>query len=189
MAWYDGIRRKVRDNVNQASEVVEVHIDNVAGVKLPIFKSKHCDVASDELTLARGGQQIEKCRKLWADLLQVIIRLSSLQTSFLSLDEAIKVTNRRVNALDNVVIPGILQTIAYIETELDELEREDTFRLKKVLQVKKKKESAEKVIVGGEFVMDSSEIEEEFEECEEDNENRDNILMDYVIEEDDDVVV
>ena len=119
----------------------------------------------------------------------MIIRLSSLQTSFLSLDEAIKVTNRRVNALDNVVIPGILQTIAYIETELDELEREDTFRLKKVLQVKKKKESAEKVIVGGEFVMDSSEIEEEFEECEEDNENRDNILMDYVIEEDDDVVV
>lgn len=119
MSWNDGIRRKVRDNVNQASEVVEVHIDNVAGVKLPIFKSKHRDVVSDELTLARGGQQIEKCRKMWADLLQVIIRLSSLQTSFLSLDEAIKVTNRRVNALENVVIPGILQTIAYIETELD----------------------------------------------------------------------
>ena len=64
MSWNDGIRRKVRDNVNQASEVVEVHIDNVAGVKLPIFKSKHRDVVSDELTLARGGQQIEKCRKM-----------------------------------------------------------------------------------------------------------------------------
>ena len=154
VSWNDGIRRKVRDNVNQASEVVEVHIDNVAGVKLPIFKSKHRDVVSDELTLARGGQQIEKCRKMWADLLQVIIRLSSLQTSFLSLDEAIKVTNRRVNALDNVVIPGILQTIAYIETELDELEREDTFRLKKVLQVKKKKESAEKAVTGGETAVE-----------------------------------
>lgn len=146
-------RRKVRDNVNQASEVVEVHIDNVAGVKLPIFKSKHRDVVSDELTLTRGGQQIEKCRKMWADLLQIIIRLSSLQTSFLSLDEAIKVTNRRVNALDNVVIPGILQTIAYIETELDELEREDTFRLKKVLQVKKRKENAEKMENGGEVYL------------------------------------
>ncbi len=154
VSWNDGIRRKVRDNVNQASEVVEVHIDNVAGVKLPIFKSKHRDVVSDELTLARGGQQIEKCRKMWADLLQVIIRLSSLQTSFLSLDEAIKVTNRRVNALDNVVIPGILQTIAYIETELDELEREDTFRLKKVLQVKKKKKSAEKAVTGGETAVE-----------------------------------
>ena len=57
VSWNDGIRRKVRDNVNQASEVVEVHIDNVAGVKLPIFKSKHRDVVSDELTLARGGQR------------------------------------------------------------------------------------------------------------------------------------
>lgn len=31
--------------------------------------------------------------------------------------------------------------------------------------------------------------EETFEECEEDTENHDNILMDYVIEEDDDDVV
>ena len=101
----------------------------------------------DELTLARGGQQIEKCRQIWANLLQMLIRLSSLQTSFLALDEAIKVTNRRVNALDNVVIPGIIANIHYIESELDELEREDTFRLKKVLQVKKKKEEADKAMM------------------------------------------
>ena len=101
----------------------------------------------DELTLARGGQQIEKCRQIWANLLQMLIRLSSLQTSFLALDEAIKVTNRRVNALDNVVIPGIIANIHYIESELDELEREDTFRLKKVLQVKKKKEEADKAML------------------------------------------
>lgn len=103
----------------------------------------------DELTLARGGQQIEKCRQVWSNLLQMLIRLSSLQTSFLALDEAIKVTNRRVNALDNVVIPGIIANIHYIESELDELEREDTFRLKKVLQVKKKKEEADKAMMNG----------------------------------------
>ena len=103
--------------------------------------------AVDEITLVRGGQQIEKCRQIWANLLQMLIRLSSLQTSFLALDEAIKVTNRRVNALDNVVIPGIIANIHYIESELDELEREDTFRLKKVLQVKKKKEEADKAMM------------------------------------------
>ena len=177
--------------MNQASEVVEVHIDNVGGVKLPIFKSKHRDVESggscvpvlpvDEITLVRGGSQIEKCAKIWAELLQVIIRLSSLQTAFISLDEAIKVTNRRVNALDNVVIPGVQKTIAYIETELDELEREDIFRLKKVLEVKKKKAALEKTV--------TEPIDEEFEECEEDKENRDNILLDYVIEDEQDIVV
>ena len=177
--------------MNQAAEVVEVHIDNVGVVKLPIFKSKHRDVESggsrvlelpvDEITLVRGGSQIEKCAKIWAELLQVIIRLSSLQTAFISLDEAIKVTNRRVNALDNVVIPGVQKTIAYIETELDELEREDIFRLKKVLEVKKKKAALEKTV--------TEPIDEEFEECEEDKENRDNILLDYVIEDEQDIVV
>ena len=179
--WAAGdITRKVIDNVGDASEILEVHIDNVAGVRLPVFKSKHRDVAGDEPALGRGGQQIDKCRKIWSELLQVLIRLSSLQTSFISLDEAIKVTNRRVNALDNVVIPGIVANIHYIESELDELEREDIFRLKKVLQVKSRKEEEEKVSAGDEEV---------FEECEEDTQNHDNILMDYVIEEDDDDVV
>ena len=50
------------------------------------------------------------------------------QTSFAALDEAIKLTNRRVNALDNVVIPRIVATIAYIDSELSEIEREEIFR-------------------------------------------------------------
>ena len=43
---YHSISRKIIENVGDASEVVEVHVDNVAGVKLPVFKSKHRDVAS-----------------------------------------------------------------------------------------------------------------------------------------------
>ncbi len=54
--------------------------------------------------------------------------LSQYQTSFAALDEAIKLTNRRVNALDNVVIPRIVATIAYIDSELSEIEREEIFR-------------------------------------------------------------
>jgi V-type H+-transporting ATPase subunit D len=45
-----------------------------------------------------------------------------------------QVTNRRVNALENVVKPMIENTISYIKGELDELEREEFFRLKKVCE-------------------------------------------------------
>ena len=132
------VSRKVGDNVTEASILVSVHVDNVAGVKLPIFKEIHRNVEYEEIGLSKGGQQIEKCRKIWQELISAIIKLSSLQTSFTALDEAIKVTNRRVNALDNVVLPGINETIHHIESELDELEREEIFRLKKVLQNKTK---------------------------------------------------
>lgn len=43
--------RKIMENVGEASEVVEVHVDNVAGVKLPVFKSKHREVASGKFCL------------------------------------------------------------------------------------------------------------------------------------------
>ena len=56
----------------------------------------------------------------------------------MELDEAMRVTNRRVNALDNVVIPKLENTMHYIASELDEREREDLFRLKKVVAKKKK---------------------------------------------------
>lgn len=83
------------------------------------------------------------------------MELASLQTSFVTLDEVIKITNRRVNAIEHgeflnlihqssysqlnylfsplsVIIPRIDRTLAYIISELDELEREEFYRLKKI---------------------------------------------------------
>lgn len=47
--------------------------------------------------------------------IELLVQLASLQTAFLTLDEAIKTTNRRVNALDNVVRPKLENTISYIK--------------------------------------------------------------------------
>lgn len=47
--------------------------------------------------------------------MELLVELASLQTAFLTLDEAIKTTNRRVNALDSVVKPMLENTIAYIK--------------------------------------------------------------------------
>lgn len=47
--------------------------------------------------------------------IQLLVQLANLQTAFMTLDEALKVTNRRVNALENVVKPKIENTISYIK--------------------------------------------------------------------------
>lgn len=134
----------VLQNVNKAQTKVRTKKENVAGVNLPIFEAYQDSGDTWELAgLARGGQQLSKLKKNYAKAVQLLVDLASLQTSFITLDEVIKVTNRRVNALEHVLIPRIERTLAYIMTELDEREREEFYRLKKVVEKKKINQEAE----------------------------------------------
>ena len=126
-------------------------VDNVAGVKLPVFTKYETGATADNqsLGLVGGGKKIVAVREKFTVLLDMLIKLASLQTSFMTLDEALKVTNRRVNALENVTIPKIEGILSYISRELDELEREDFTRLK-LVQSSKEKEEKEKAKVAAE---------------------------------------
>ena len=99
------------------------------------------------LGLTGGGQAIMRCKDRFTKFLKTLVDIASLQTQFLTLDEVIKVTNRRVNALEYVVIPRIEETITYIERELDEESREDFYRLKKVTDKKKQEEGENMALV------------------------------------------
>lgn len=137
----DGIRHTIFDNVSTATLRVKANTENVAGVKLPTFEfiNYGAEAKMDMTGLGKGGQQVQNARAAYIKATQLLVELASLQTSFLALDVAIKTTNRRVNALENVVKPKLENTISYIKGELDELEREEFFRLKKV-QAKKKRD-------------------------------------------------
>lgn len=136
-------RAKVLDTPRPAAVRCRARTDNVAGVKLPVFESYETgSEARDNIGLAGGGQKVGQCRDKYKQWVENLIKLASLQTSFVTMDEALKVTNRRVNALENVTIPRMETVISYINRELDELEREDFTRLKKV--VEKKREAAAK---------------------------------------------
>ncbi|KAJ1901190.1 H(+)-transporting V1 sector ATPase subunit D [Coemansia sp. S17] len=117
---------------------------NVSGVLLPAFeRDTRAGAGSQfELTgLGRGGQQIQKARAVYMTAVEMLVELASLQTAFVILDEVIKLTNRRVNAIEYVIIPRIENTISYINSELDEQDREEFYRLKKI-QGKKKERAA-----------------------------------------------
>jgi len=128
----------VLQNVTKAQIKIRTKKDNVAGVSLPIFESYQDGTDTYELAgLARGGQQVAKLKKNYQSAIKLLVELASLQTSFVTLDEVIKITNRRVNAIEHVIIPRIEKTLAYIITELDELEREEFYRLKKIQDKKR----------------------------------------------------
>ncbi|XP_064215126.1 V-type proton ATPase subunit D isoform X2 [Tribolium castaneum] len=123
---------------------IKTHTENVAGVCLPQFE--YVTEGSDSFGLAglsRGGQHVARLKKSFQEAGKLLVDLATLQTSFLTLDEVIKVTNRRVNAIEYVIIPKIERTVKYIISELDELEREEFYRLKKIQDKKKLKAKRE----------------------------------------------
>ena len=60
------------------------------------------------------------------------MEVDSLQTLFLTLNNAIKATNCKVIVLKNVVEPMLENTIIFIKWEIHELEREDFLKLKNI---------------------------------------------------------
>lgn len=132
----------VIQSVSRAQHRVRMKRENVVGVFLPVFEAYVDGPDTYDLTgLGKGGANIAKLKKNYNKAVELLVELATLQTCFITLDEAIKITNRRVNAIEHVIIPRIENTLQYIVTELDEMEREEFFRMKKI-QAKKKKDRA-----------------------------------------------
>jgi V-type H+-transporting ATPase subunit D len=138
-------QHKVMDAIDSNAEVtIESSVENVAGVKLPVFSTVDtgegkAKEAKQSIGLGKGGKAVTTCAEKFKIFLEAMVKLASLQTSFQTLDEALKVTNRRVNALENVTLPRITGVIEYIKKELDEMEREEFTRVKKLKEKKEKK--------------------------------------------------
>jgi len=135
---------QVQESAKSARFRVRTKQENVSGVFLPNFESYTTEGNNDfGLTgLGKGGQQVQRCRETYARAVETLVELASLQTAFVVLDEVIKVVNRRVNAIEHVIIPRTENTIKYINSELDELDREEFYRLKKVANKKQRDTAA-----------------------------------------------
>ncbi|TQS35095.1 hypothetical protein Golomagni_04494 [Golovinomyces magnicellulatus] len=149
---------QVQESAKTARFRLRTKQENVSGVFLPTFESYTSEGSDDfGLTgLGKGGQQVQRCRETYARAVETLVELASLQTAFVILDEVIKVVNRRVNAMlvfrcpdktQSNVIPSLYHKKSKyllfkdINSELDELDREEFFRLKKV-QNKKQRDTA-----------------------------------------------
>lgn len=124
-----------------------------------------------QIGMERGGQSVQKCRDKFREVLVLLVEIASLQASFVTLDEKIKVTNRRVNALEHIVIPRFQDIYRYIDQELDEQAKEDFYRLKKVLDNKRRliqeeEETKKKIMATTEIDLDekTQNLLEEFDE-------------------------
>ena len=145
------VSRIVDENVRSRADVkLTLKTKPVAGVTLPQFGIRNIEEEkygeSQILGITGGGRTLNITKKHFYEFLKKIVEIATLQTSYLAIDECLKITNRRVNALEYIVVPRIEYTIKYIVTELDERAKEEKFKIKKVLQNKKKHKENEEMM-------------------------------------------
>lgn len=132
---------QVQDQAVKPFFTLNIQSENIAGVQLPIFKIPEMEKNWDKIGRTQGGAQIEITRARFAKLLVLVVDLASLQTSFIKLDKVIRITSRRVNALEFIIVPKFTNILAYIQQELDELAREEKYTVKKVTDNRKKRQA------------------------------------------------
>ena len=74
--------------------------------------------------------EIDEVVNAYEKLVEQVIKAAEIETAIKRLLEEIDKTKRRVNALEFRVIPTLQEDAAYITLRLEEIERENVFRLK-----------------------------------------------------------
>lgn len=120
---------------------IEVKTRNVMGVIVPAVKSDYKVKSFEErgYGLIGTSSYIDEAAESYEILLKNIIIAAEIENTLRKLLTEIDKTKRRVNALEFKVIPEMKKNASFIRLRLDEMERDDLFRLKKIKSKSKKK--------------------------------------------------
>ena len=120
---------------------VDVSKKNVMSVNVPQFDFKaannHDYIYPYGLAFTSG--ELDLSMEAFSEAMEPLLKLAQSEKSAQLMAQEIERTRRRVNALENVMIPNYQETIKFIMQKLDENERASTTRLMKVKDMIAKK--------------------------------------------------
>jgi len=119
---------------------------NIIGIKVP-----EIELEEDERNLGNRGYSpittsasLDETAGRFDNALKLVVDMAEVEKTIEMLATEVEKTKRRVNALEYIMIPRMKNTATFIRMRLDEMEREDFSRLKKIkAKLAKKKEGGE----------------------------------------------
>ncbi len=119
-------------------------VKNVMGVRIPELKISDQKTVLSNVYRATSvpvsiNDAINKYEKVYNQLLDIAEKENSMRKLLYEIDK----TKRRANAIENVLIPSLVDTAKYIRMRLDEIERDTFITLKTIKKKMVEKQSAE----------------------------------------------
>ncbi|WP_461867099.1 V-type ATP synthase subunit D [Thermococcus sp.] len=113
---------------------VEIRRRNIMGVPVPLIEAESFKRRPDERGYAfvSSSPRVDLAAEKFEEVLELAVRLAEVEETLKRLANEIEKTKRRVNALEYIIIPRMEETVKFIKQRLDEMERENFFRLKRV---------------------------------------------------------
>jgi len=114
---------------------------NIMGVVVPQIESSKVRKSLDERGYGVMGTsaRIDEAADSYERLIENIILAAEVETAMKKMLEEIETTKRRVNALEFKLLPDLYDNQEYIEQKLEEQEREEIFRMKKIKAKKERR--------------------------------------------------
>ncbi len=116
---------------------------NIMGVVVPVIKREvvRKSLAERNYGVIGTTARVDEAVEAYEALIDAILEVAEIETTLKKLIEEIERTKRRVNALEFKVIPEMEEAARYITFKLEEMDRENIIRLKKIKN--KKEQQAE----------------------------------------------
>jgi len=118
---------------NSTHPEVVVEPRNIMGVVVPSVSGTNLKQSLRERGIGFVGSSpyVDEAADSFGDLIIQIVKASEMEATLKRLLAEIEATKRRVNALEYKVIPELEEAQVFIQLRLEEMEREETFRLKR----------------------------------------------------------
>jgi len=115
---------------------IQLRSKNIMGLVVPEIEATSLRATSDTRGYGVIGTStyIDEAAKAFENLTETVIKAAEIETTMKRLLDEIEKTKRRVNALEYKVIPELKEAAAFIQLRLEEMERENIFRLKRIKQ-------------------------------------------------------
>lgn len=129
---YD-IELKVYGKTTKGRNLIDFQTKNIMGLTVPEIKSQFekRDLIERNRTIYSSFTLDDTITK-YEDLVKKIIIVAEIETAMVRLLDEIEKTKRRVNGLEFNIIPSLKKSESFVKLSLEEQERDNTIRLKKI---------------------------------------------------------